>query len=267
MSHDIPVGAVVGGANIPPRPSRRSLGTEVVIVLALSLGASGVNALIRLIDMATRAPLSDHTARLNPSASPRPWIDLAYQLSGIAFSLAPVALVLYLLARHPGGNPFARLGFDARRPLGDAAWGAGLFLLIGVGTLGVYSAGRALGITAAISTSGLATEWWSVPVLILAAARNGVLEEVIVVGYLADRLRELRWGTAGIVVASAVLRGSYHLYQGVGPFLGNVAMGVLFAWLYLRKGRVMPLVIAHTLLDVVAFVGFPLLATHFGYGS
>jgi hypothetical protein len=37
-------------------------------------------------------------------------------------------------------------------------------------------------------------------------------------------------------------------------------MGVLFGWLYVRWGRVTPLVVAHTVLDVVAFVGYAVLA-------
>ncbi|WP_442935352.1 CPBP family glutamic-type intramembrane protease [Nesterenkonia sp. PF2B19] len=35
-------------------------------------------------------------------------------------------------------------------------------------------------------------------------------------------------------------------------------MGVVFGAVYLRYGRVMPLVIAHFLLDAVAFLAFPL---------
>jgi membrane protease YdiL (CAAX protease family) len=65
---------------------------------------------------------------------------------------------------------------------------------------------------------------------------------------------------------SAVLRGSYHLYQGFGPFLGNAVMGVLFAWLYTRTRRVLPLVIAHALLDIAAFVGFSLFGRAIGLG-
>ena len=38
-------------------------------------------------------------------------------------------------------------------------------------------------------------------------------------------------------------------------------MGVIFGWIYTRTKRVMPLVVAHApLLDVVAFVGYALLA-------
>ena len=62
-----------------------------------------------------------------------------------------------------------------------------------------------------------------------------------------------------IILTSALLRGSYHLYQGFGGFVGNAVMGVVFGWLYTRTRRVMPLVVAHTLLDVVAFVGYALL--------
>jgi membrane protease YdiL (CAAX protease family) len=94
-----------------------------------------------------------------------------------------------------------------------------------------------------------------VPVLVAVAAQNAVLEEVIVLGYLTHRLEQLGWSTRRSTAASALLRGSYHLYQGVGGFLSNVVMGVLFCHLYRRWGRVMPLVVAHTLIDIGAFVG------------
>jgi membrane protease YdiL (CAAX protease family) len=62
------------------------------------------------------------------------------------------------------------------------------------------------------------------------------------------------------VATSALVRASYHLYQGIGGLLGNLAMGVLFGWLFLRWGRVMPLVVAHALIDIVAFLGYAALA-------
>ena len=63
-----------------------------------------------------------------------------------------------------------------------------------------------------------------------------------------------------MIVVSALIRGSYHLYQGLGGFVGNVVMGLIFGWLYTRTRRVLPLVVAHTILDVVSFVGYELLA-------
>jgi membrane protease YdiL (CAAX protease family) len=84
----------------------------------------------------------------------------------------------------------------------------------------------------------------------------------VVVGYLLSRLDRLGVRPAVAITISAVIRGSYHLYQGAGGFVGNAVMGAIFAVLYRRWGRVMPLIIAHTLIDAVAFVGYALLAGH-----
>lgn len=247
--------------------TRRGLKIELLIVLGLSLGQSGIYAIVNLIDKMTRAPLGSQTTSLNNSLNQRQYFDLTYQLLDIFFALVPVMLVLYLLWRIPGGSPFARLGLDLARPVRDLGWGTGLFLAMGVGTLGVYAAGRALGLTTIIVPAALDDYWWTVPVLVFSAIRHGILEEVIVVGYLFERLGRLGWGKWQIILACAVLRGSYHLYQGIGPFIGNVAMGVVFGYVYSRKGRVMPLVIAHALLDIAGFVGYALVGTAIGLGS
>ncbi|MYS55357.1 CPBP family intramembrane metalloprotease domain-containing protein, partial [Streptomyces sp. SID6013] len=79
------------------RLSRRILRDETLLVLALSLGASGVSALISFIGSVTRpGGLKDQAATLNASAAPgRPWLDLAWQLFGITTALVPVALVAH----------------------------------------------------------------------------------------------------------------------------------------------------------------------------
>ncbi|MFZ2964580.1 MAG: CPBP family intramembrane glutamic endopeptidase, partial [Rhodoglobus sp.] len=76
-------------------------------------------------------------------------------------------------------------------------------------------------------------------------------------------LAELGWGRWTIILATAALRGTYHLYQGVGAFIGNLAMGVLFGWLYSRYGRLLPLIIAHVLIDAAIFIGYPWAAATF----
>ena len=90
-------------------------------------------------------------------------------------------------------------------------------------------------------------------------------DEVIVVGYLLRRLDRLGWSPGVAMAGSSVLRGSYHLYQGIGGFIGNMVMGVVFVYLYRRWGRVGPLVVAHALLDIGAFVGYALLAGKVGW--
>lgn len=243
--------------------TRGRLGAEVLLVLGLSLGQSAVYAVVSLVAKLTTGPLSQATATLNASRSERPNLDLTYQLLGIAFALVPVALALFLLSA-TGRSALRRVGLDRTRPMRDLALGVLLAAVIGLPGLGLYAAGRALGITATIVPAALADYWWTVPVLVLSALQNALLEEVVVVGYLVERLEELRWGVPAILAASAVLRGSYHLYQGFGPFVGNLVMGLVFTGIYLRTRRVMPLVVAHTILDVVAFVGYTLFADALG---
>ncbi|MFF9365471.1 CPBP family intramembrane glutamic endopeptidase [Streptomyces griseoluteus] len=247
------------------QPSRRMLRDETLIVLALSLGASGVSALISFIGSVTKpGGLKDQAATLNASAAPgRPWLDLAWQLFGIASALVPVALVAYLLCRE--GESLRVLGFDRGRPWSDLARGAAVAAVIGSTGIAFYLAARGLGFNLTVVPEALPGVWWKYPVLVLSALQNAVLEEVIVVGYLLRRLGQLGWSPGTALVASAVLRGSYHLYQGIGGFIGNMVMGVVFVWLYRRWGRVGPLVVAHSLLDIGAFVGYALLAGRVGW--
>ena len=248
-------------------PSRRRLRTEVWIVLGLSLGQSAVYSVVQLLDKMTKAPLAQGTSTLNRSQSPREYFDLTYQLLDIFFALVPVALVIYFLSEHrTAAAACGKLGFNFARPGKDLLQGVGLAALIGIPSLGLYAAGRALGITTAIIPSALDSYWWTVPVLVLSAIRHGIVEEVIVVGYLLDRLPKLGWAMPAAIFASSMLRGSYHLYQGFGPFIGNAVMGLIFALVYLRTRRLMPLVIAHAVLDIVAFVGFSLFGKAIGLG-
>ncbi|MGW0858326.1 CPBP family intramembrane glutamic endopeptidase [Streptomyces sp. NPDC002690] len=240
--------------------SRRTLGSEAVLVLALSLGASGVSALISFVGSLTKpGGLKDQAATLNGSYAPgRPWLDLAWQTFGIATALVPVALVAHLLMRE--GASLRVIGFDRTRPGPDLRRGVAVAACIGSAGLAFYLVARAGGFNLTVVPESLPEVWWKFPVLILSALQNAVLEEVIVVGYLLRRLDQLGWTPRAALVASSVLRGSYHLYQGIGGFLGNMVMGVVFVLLYRRWGRVGPLVAAHALLDIGAFVGYALLA-------
>jgi len=229
-------------------------------VLGLSLGASAIYSIVAIVNRLTRTEsLASQTATINTSLSPRPTFDLIYQVLGVFFDLMPVALVAFLMWQATRPH-LGRLGLSFEKPWRDALLGLGLAAAIGIPGIGVYLGGRALGITVNVVPTALDTYWWTIPVLLLSALRAGITEEVIVIGYLFPRLRELGWGRWQIIVSSALLRGSYHLYQGIGSFIGNVAMGIAFGWLYSRFGRLLPLVIAHAVLDAAVFVGYPWIA-------
>lgn len=239
---------------------RTSLWWEIAIVLALSVGRSAVYSVLALIQALTREQaLGDQSTALNPGADAEQFWDVLYQFVGAFFGFAPVALAIYLLWE-PGRSAFRHIGLDFRVFGRDLGAGILLVLVIGVPGLGLYAAGRALGLTVQVDAAPLDGSWWTVPLLLIAALRAGLTEEVIFIGYLFDRLRRLGWGPWTIILSTAALRGAYHAYQGFGPIVGNIAMGIVFGWVYQRWGRVMPLVIAHTLIDVIAFVGYPLAA-------
>ncbi len=246
---------------VTDRGERRALILELVLVFSVTLGLSGLRSLLSLLDALLRPePLSKQSVALNVSRAAQQLLDMAFQLTSVLQLAAWGGLAVYLLWR--GGIRPRTIGLDRTRIWRDVGLGVGLAALIGVPGLGLYLAAQALDLNLTVQPSTLGDHWWRTPVLILSAAGNAWAEEVLVVGYLLTRLRQLGWGENAALLGSAVLRGSYHLYQGVGGFVGNVIMGAIFGRVWQRTNRLWPLVLAHTLLDVVAFVGYTLLKDH-----
>lgn len=253
-----------------PDPStavrRRGLLTETLLVLGVSLGASAIWSILSFVRKATeQVALNQQTTAMNSSVTPdRPWLDLAYQLVGIGLGVLPAFLAMHLLRRD---DPAAHhgMGADLRSPWRDLGRGAVLAAAVGLPGLGLYAVARAIGVNTTIAAANLTDQWWTIPVLVLTAVQNAVLEEVVMVGYLFSRWFSLGWGRWVVIVVSASIRGLYHLYQGAGGLVGNIAMGVLFGWIWTRTRRVGPLIVAHTLLDVVAFVGYAVLKDTLGW--
>jgi len=238
----------------PPRVER--FGTEVVLVLGVSLGVSALYSLLRLIDIETSPGGIKHaTATVVGKQNAREWLDLLYQLAGIAAGVVPALLALLLLSRNPAVRGFG-IGFDTSRLKREVAQGLGLAALIGLPGLGLVALARTIGINAEIAVTTIDDVWYRYPVLLLSAAQNGFLEEVVVVGYLLTRFSQMGWSTTRAITVSAILRGSYHLYQGFGGFVGNAIMGAIFGYWFSRTKRVLPLVIAHAVIDAVSFVGY-----------
>jgi uncharacterized protein len=230
----------------PPPADRRTLTEEILVVLALSLLASAVYAILSLLE----APVNKGVVVASSNQS----TQLARQFALFVFGLAPVFLVVHLVRR--SGEGVGAIGLAWNRPRSDMERGLALFVVVAAAGLGIYLAAVKLGVNRFVVAAPPLGHWWTVPVLVLDAVGAALLEEVIVLGYLVTRLRQLSWSPVAAVGASALLRGSYHLYQGWGGFVGNLAMGVLFGALFLRWRRTWPFVIAHLLLDVAAGLGY-----------
>ncbi|WP_240423793.1 CPBP family intramembrane glutamic endopeptidase [Microbacterium halotolerans] len=247
--------------DIETGPTRTRLWWEIGIVVFLTLGQSALYSLLSLIRSALRGPLSEQSAQLNPQQTPEPFWDIVYRVFDVFFDLCLVALVVYLLWE-PGRSALRRIGLDFTRFWRDVGLSVALVAAIGVPGLALYAVSRMMGLTVQVQAGELDQAWWTIPLLILSAVRAGLLEEVILNGYLVTRLGALWRSRWVVLVAVALLRGAYHLYQGPAMAAGNVVMGLVFGWCFLRWRRVMPLVIAHALIDTFAFVGYPLAAPY-----
>jgi membrane protease YdiL (CAAX protease family) len=255
-----------------PRPSqapeveqdpavRRRLRVEILIVFAVTLGLSGLRSLLSLVDSLLQpTPLSQQSVALNTPQARASYIDLAFQLAFVLQLLAWGALGAYLL--WAAGIRLSRIGLDRTRPRRDVLAACVLAAIVGIPGLALYVVARALDLNLTVLPTTLNDVWWRLPVLVLEAAGNAWAEEVLVVGFLITRLRQLNLSENQSVLAAATLRGSYHLYQGFGGGVGNLAMGLLFGRYWQRTNRLWPLIVAHTLLDTVSFVGYALLHGH-----
>lgn len=241
------------------KTTRKALVAEIAVVFALSLGASAVYSVVSLIYKLT-APqgLAGQVTKINGSLARTEWLDFTYQVLAIFFGLAPVALALYLLWQ-TDKKPFKKIGLTWERPGFWVTRGFALAACIGIPGLGLYLGARVLGLSSKIIPAELANYWWVIPVLLLAALKASLLEEVLVVGYLTNRLTRVGVSDRWQILICSGLRGSYHLYQGFAGFLGNFAMGLVFTWAYKKWGRLSPLVFAHFILDTVTFVGYALI--------
>ncbi|MFD8492568.1 CPBP family intramembrane glutamic endopeptidase [Amycolatopsis sp. NPDC059657] len=237
---------------------RRAIVIELWIVFGITLGLSGARSLLSLVDSLLKpVPLKQQQVAINVPQATLDLVDLLKQLLSAAQLVGWGALGVYLLWR--AGLKLKDIGLDKRKPRRDVLHGIGLAALIGIPGLVLYFVGYALGFNLAVLPSTLGDTWWRPITLTISAFGNAFAEEVLVVAYFLTRLRQLGLRENSSLITAAVLRGSYHLYQGFGGFVGNFVMGLVFGRFWQKTNRLWPLVAAHTLLDFVSFVGYALL--------
>lgn len=266
--------AGVLGSLLHPRPrdpiarvndpvERRGIVIELAIVGILTFAFSALSAILSLIEAQLAGGIGNSTVALNPSRADLGWLDFARQAMSATRLFAIGALGAYLLWR--SGIGLARVGLGRWTPRRDIPAGLGLAALIGLPGLALVALARALGLNAHLVPAETDGVWWRWPILIALAIGNAAAEEIIVVAYFITRLRQLGARENASLAASAVLRGGYHLYQGVGAGVGNLVMGLIFGRWFQITARVWPLVIAHAVIDIVAFVGYALLHDHLSW--
>lgn len=232
---------------------KRRLDFEILLVLGVSLGRSAVYSIVAFIAALT-APkgLGGSTTTINQSESPREWLDATYQLLGTFFQIVPVFLAFFLL----GSGAMVKVGLSRIQLGRQLLQGLAIAAAIGIPGLGLYLAARSMNLSVQVVATDVLAYWWTTPMLLLSAAGASLIEEAVMIGYLFTRLKERGLSDRKILWLSALVRGSYHLYQGVGGFVGNIVMGLVFGRIYQKTGKLLPLLFAHFLLDAVVFVGY-----------
>ena len=243
---------------------RRRLGLELLAVLGVSYAMSGLYALLSFV----RSQVTiNHGAGFSHVATgpinsgtktAYQWLDILDQLAGVLSGLMPAFLAVVLLMRSPAGRGLG-IGLDrlrSRLAPREVGVGLGFAALIGIPGIGLVYVARQFGLNAQIVVTDFPAVWYRIPVLILDAFQDGIGEEIVVCAFVLTRLRQLGWSNQRALLAESALRGSYHLYQGYGGFVGNFVMGLIFGWWFQRTRRVVPLVIAHSVIDAISFIGY-----------
>ena len=84
-------------------------------------------------------------------------------------------------------------------------------------------------------------------------------EELLVRAFLITEMRGLYPSTLLAVMVSVSLQTSYHLYQGLPAALSHIPTFLVFSLYYVRTHRILPVILAHLLLDLSALAVY---ATH-----
>lgn len=86
----------------------------------------------------------------------------------------------------------------------------------------------------------------------LVSVRAGICEEVLYRGFLLRYLLALPFGLSLVaaLVASSLMFGLAHLYQGAAGVVGTAAMAFALGLLYLTSGSLLLPILLHTLIDL-----------------
>jgi Type II CAAX prenyl endopeptidase Rce1-like len=221
---------------------RRLFGWETWLVLALFPLPATLAALAALASHIASG-FAAQSAVIIPN---EPVLSAAFAIAVIASEVSAAAMVLYLLVR--SGEGITAIGLGGHRLRLDLALVMPVWLLAQVIPQSVgASVVRSLSLPTFHVSSFGGSDY--LLVALVGALVAGVLEEVVVLGYLVRRLEQRGWSVQWIVVVAVAIRVSYHLYYGPGvvPIVFWATASVL---LYLRIRRLLPFIICHVAWDV-----------------
>jgi uncharacterized protein len=175
-----------------------------------------------------------------------------YHLAVLASNLPKALFLLYLMASSDGLRPFGILGI---RPI-DAARG----LLCSLGAIALVLAPAYL-----FSLLGIENPLFSqarlgpragaglLPLVLASSLATGYSEELFFRAFLMRRLGQGGLPPLWAAVATSLIFGAGHSYQGLVGLVSGSLIGLYFAWRWVRGGDIHEIAIGHGLFDVAAF--------------
>jgi membrane protease YdiL (CAAX protease family) len=178
----------------------------------------------------------------------------AYHTNTTLLSLAVYEAIL-MAALFPflriRGWTFAKIGLLPT--LRDTGWGILLFLAsyITWAVVLIATASLSPATMQRMSETHVVTQVIPAVTIITVGVINPLFEEVFVCGYVMTALR--REGNIWLALNVSVgIRLLYHLYQGPLGVLSIIPIGLICGYWYARTGRLWPLIVAHSAIDMVA---------------
>lgn len=158
--------------------------------------------------------------------------------------LAAVALTVLAARHYPVQTLWPRASWRG------ALEGAGLYLcVVALCQLGALLVPQEAGRPLAEILEKTSVSWSSVIPISLV---NGTYEEVFLLGYLMRGLR--RHGASTAIGITVLVRMLYHMYQGPAGVVSVALCGIVFGLYYQRRGQLFPVVLAHIIADMAAFL-------------
>jgi len=182
--------------------------------------------------------------------SPRDMMKAAYHLSLISVDLPRALFVLYLIAASDGLGPFGVKRIAARDPLRAlfAASGAMAVVLCSGLCFSLFGIQNPL---LAAAHSGPRAQAILAPLALASSLAVGYCEELFFRSYLIRRLGQAGLPLLWSAIASSLVFGAGHSYQGVIGVVSGSLLGLYFAWRWIDGGNIHEIGLGHGIYDAV----------------
>jgi membrane protease YdiL (CAAX protease family) len=232
-----------GAQPITDRKLRRLYGWETWVVLSIFPLASTIAAVTYLLmHVTTGVEYSSGSMVI----AGEPGLSLTLSIAIVISEFAAAGLVVYLLIRN--GEGLQSIGLAGHRFRKDLALLLPVWIFVQVIPQAVGSALLASLHIPRYSVLAPALPVAFVAVALLKSLQAGVVEEIVVLGYLVRRLEQRGWTATAVVVVAVLVRVSYHLYYGPGV-LPILLWAIATVLMYRRIRRLMPFIVCHFVWD------------------